>query len=70
MIQGTLFLYLKIGKICGSSRFSFSRGKMPRRASEGSGAANAAYLYDPSRENEIQPSPQAWLYFKIKIFFR
>jgi len=43
---------------------------MPRRASEGSGAANAAYLYDPSRENEIQPSPQAWLYFKIKIFFR
>ena len=28
------------------------------------------YLYDPSRENEIQPSPQAWLYFKIKIFFR
>ena len=37
------------------------RARRQRRAFAESGAANAVFLYDPSREKGIQKSPQAFL---------
>ena len=40
---------------------SGERARPQRRAFAESGAANAVFLYDPSREKGIQKSPQAFL---------
>ena len=38
-------------------------------ASVGSGAVNAVFLHDPTRENGVQKRPQAFLNPEIKIIF-
>ena len=53
----------------GSARLRQAEASSQRRAFEESGAAAAAFLYDPTREKGIAERPQALRYPEIKNLF-